>query len=264
MRAYEDHSITYEDQAKIGIWAAKANSENVQVLIVDDNAAWRFEMIGYFQSYDMNAVSVSGGLELHRRLARPGSYLVVLDMQLARENGLELLRKTHSLFHVPIIVTGNRRSDADGVLGLENGADDYLAKPLSLRELVARTRAVLRRKKVDEAGVSQRGAPQRGYTFDGWTLDRRLRTLRDRQGEALALTKSEFSLLIAFVENPQQSLSRTVLMQAVRLNLDTYDRTIDVRVLRLRRKLERHPRPLQAIETVRGIGYTFAIDVTPF
>jgi two-component system, OmpR family, response regulator len=263
MRAYEDHTSAYNDRAKVGMLAAKTKGENLQVLIVDDNAAWRFEMISYFQSYDMNATSVSGGLELHRWLARPGCYLVVLDLQLANEDGLELLRKTHSLFHVPVIVTGNHRDDADGVLGLENGADDYLAKPLSLRELVARTRAVLRRKTGDKAGLSP-GALHRGYSFEGWTLDRHCRTLHDRRGEVLTLTKSEFSLLVAFLENPQQALTREDLMQAASLNLETYDRSIDVRVLRLRRKLQKHPHPLQAIETVRGVGYNFAIDVTPF
>jgi DNA-binding response OmpR family regulator len=173
------------------------------------------------------------------------------------------LREILSRFRVPVILTGGPRNDSDGIAGLERGADDYLARPLSLRELVARTRAILRRKQGGGAGALPRDIKPRGYSFNGWTLDRSSRILRDETGEPIALTKGEFALLFAFLEKPQQVLTRLDLMRAVRLNLDTTDRCVDVRVWRLRRKLESRPGTPQTIETVRNLGYAFKADVKP-
>jgi two-component system, OmpR family, response regulator len=247
----------YQVQSLRAVSAARTDEAETRIIIVDDNTAWCFEMVRYFESFDIKATSASGWLELHRRLSQPGSYLVILDLQLARESGLDLLRKIHSLHRVPVILTGGRPNDIDGVLGLESGADDYLSKPLSLRELIARARAILRRKQRNDVGPSPYVIKRRRYSFNGWTLDRHSRTLRDETGTPLALTKGEFSLLIAFLEKPQQTLTRLELMQAGRLNLNTADRSVDVMVMRLRRKLESHPRAAQTIETVRGVGYNF-------
>jgi two-component system OmpR family response regulator len=254
----------YEDQPLPAVSAARTAEADPRIFIVDDDTAWRFEVVRYFESFGISATSVPGWVELHRRLSWPGSYLVILDLQLAKESGLDLLRKIHSLHHVPVILTGGRQNDIDGIVGLESCADGYLSKPLSLRELVARARAILRRKQGNDVGLSPRSITYRGYSFNGWTLDRRSRILRDETGDPLALTKSEFALLIAFLEKPQQTLTRLDLMQALRLNLDTADRSIDVTVMRLRRKLQSRPRALQTIETVRGIGYSFEAVVEPF
>jgi two-component system, OmpR family, response regulator len=246
------------------ISAARTGEADTRIIIVDDNIAWRFETVHYFKSFDMDAIAVSGWVELHRWLARPGSYLVILDLDLSRECGLDLLRKIHCLFHVPVILTGGRHDDDDGIVGLESGADDYLQKPLSLRELVARARTILRRKQGSCVGPSSHVIEHRGYAFNGWTLDRRCRILRDETGDQLALTKSEFSLLIAFLEKPQQTLTRMELMKAVRLNLDITDRSIDVTIMRLRRKLQNRPGVRQVIETVRSVGYNFTAAVQPY
>ncbi|WFU75090.1 winged helix-turn-helix domain-containing protein [Bradyrhizobium sp. CB2312] len=143
--------------------------------------------------------------------------------------------------------------EGNGIAGLERGADDYLARPLSLRELVARTRAILSNQP-NVAGASPHGVKPRGYSFNGWTLERRSRIMRDETGDPVALTKSEFALLFAFLEKPQEIVSRLDLMQAVRLNLDTMDRSIDVSICRLRRKLQNSPGAPEAIETVRNLG----------
>ncbi|MGJ4943601.1 winged helix-turn-helix domain-containing protein [Bradyrhizobium sp. HKCCYLS1011] len=251
------------DQSVPTVAAVRATGADTRIIIVDDDFTRRFEMVRYFESFDLNATSVSGWPELRRWLVRPGSHLVILDLEVARDSGLDLLREILSRFHVPVILIGGSVNDSDGIAGLETGADDYLARPLSLRELVARTRAILRRKQVNGAGASPNGIKPRGYAFNGWTLDRRSRILRDGTGDPVAVTKGEFALLLAFLEKPHQTLTRLDLMQAIRLNLDSTDRSIDVRIWRLRRKLQSYPGAPPAIETVRNLGYMFKAVVKP-
>jgi DNA-binding response OmpR family regulator len=158
-----------------------------------------------------------------------------------------------------IIITGHRRDDIDRVVGLELGADDYLTKPFNLRELLARVRAVLRRFDVGKAPARD---PERGrFRFSGWQLDRRTRQLVDPAGTPVALTKGEYATLVAFLEAPQRPLSREHLLQATRVHEDVFDRSIDVQILRLRRKLERDPSAPRVIQTERGVGYVFAVAV---
>jgi DNA-binding response OmpR family regulator len=243
--------------------AAGAAVVDTRIIIVDGDDGRRLEMVRYIESFGINTTSVSGWPELHQWLMRPGSYLVILDLEFSGERGLDLLRKIRSRFHVPVILTGGPLNDTDGIIGLECGADDYVARPLSLRELVARARVILKRKQGNDVGLWSRSIKHRGYSFNGWTLDRRSRILRDETGDPVALTKGEFALLIVFLERPKRILTRSNLMQAVRLNLDTADRSIDVRVMRLRRKLQGRPGGPQTIETVRGLGYTFKAVVEP-
>ena len=167
--------------------------------------------------------------------------LIVLDLRLDQEDGLELLRETRSRSDVPvIIITGDGGDEIDRVVGLELGADDCITKPFGLRELLARIRAVLRR---HEAGRSapQRDPERRRSKFGGWQLDRRLRRLVDPAGSQISLTKGEYALLTAFLDAPQRPLSREQLLQATRVHEDIFDRSIDVQILRLRRKLETDP-----------------------
>jgi two-component system, OmpR family, response regulator len=247
------------DQSLPAASAARAAEADTRIIIVDGDLTRRLEMVRYFESFDIDATAVSGWPELRRWLMRPGWYLVILDLEVSRASGLDLLGEIVTRFGVPVILIGGPLNDSDGIAGLERGADDYLARPLSLRELVARARAVLRRNQGNGAGTLPHSVKPRGYAFNGWTLDRRSRTLRDETGDPVALTKREFALLFAFLEKPQQILTRLDLMQAVRLNLDTTDRSIDVGVWRLRRKLQ-NP---QTIETVRNLGYAFKAVVTP-
>jgi two-component system, OmpR family, response regulator len=176
-------------------------------------------------------------------------------------DGLDLLREARSRFDVPVIITtGYRCDEVDRVVGLELGADDYLVEPFGLRELLARVRAVLRRRRV---GITLRlHGPERGRCrFGAWQLDRRHRHLTAPDGSPVPLTKGEYALLTAFLDAPQRPLSREHLLQATHLHEDVFDRSIDVQILRLRRKLEIAPNEPRIIQTARGVGYVFALPV---
>jgi two-component system, OmpR family, response regulator len=152
--------------------------------------------------------------------------------------------------------------EVDRVLGLELGADDYLTKPFGLRELLARVRAILRRHELKRTG--SRKLQRSGFRFGRWQLERESRRLTTQDGSLVALTKSELSLLVAFLECPQRPLTREQLLQATRVHEDIFDRSIDVQVLRLRRKLETDASSPRIIRTERGVGYVFALPVETF
>jgi DNA-binding response OmpR family regulator len=166
---------------------------------------------------------------------------------------------------VPIIIlTGQRLDEVDRIIGLELGADDYVAKPFSPRELLARIRAVLRRAQAHETPPSKKDKPAR-YRFGGWELNLRTRRLMSPAGQLTPLTKGEFALLTAFLWSPQQILTRDQLLTISRLHDDeVYDRSIDVQILRLRRKLEANPSDPQLIKTECGAGYIFTATVEAF
>jgi len=218
-------------------------------------------ILNYFEQNSIRTLGASGRQEMIRQLAGAEVSLVILDLRLGQEDGLDLLREVRSSSDVPvIIITGHRRDDIDRVVGLELGADDYVTKPFNLRELLARVRAVLRR--LNSRRASPTREPQRGcWRFSGWQLDRRTRRLTDPSGAPVALTKGEYALLVAFLEAPQRPLSREYLMQTTRAHEDVFDRSIDVQILRLRRKLERDPSTPRVIQTERGVGYVFAVPV---
>jgi two-component system, OmpR family, response regulator len=217
-------------------------------------------ILSYFGENNICTLVASGREEMLRQLDDAAVNLVILDLRLGQEDGLDLLREVRSSSDVPvIIITGHRRDDIDRVVGLELGADDYLTKPFNLRELLARVRAVLRR---FETGRAPMREPERGrWRFSGWQLDRRTRRLTDPDGAPVVLTKGEYTLLVAFLEAPQRPLSREHLLQATRVHEDVFDRSIDVQILRLRRKLERDPSAPRVIQTERGVGYVFAVPV---
>jgi DNA-binding response OmpR family regulator len=218
-------------------------------------------ILNYFGENSIRTLLASNRQEMVDRLGGTEVNLVILDLRLGLEDGLDLLREVRLSSDVPvIIITGHRRDDIDRVVGLELGADDYLTKPFNLRELLARVRAVLRR---FDAGRSVPARdPERGrFRFSGWQLDRRMRQLTDPAGAAVALTKGEYAMLVAFLEAPQRPLSREHLLQATRVHEDVFDRSIDVQILRLRRKLERDPSAPRVIQTERGVGYVFAVAV---
>ena len=238
-----------------------ANNQPARVFVVEDDPVM-LRMVGdYLEQHNMRAVSASGRQEMVQHFAVREPDLVILDLRLDQEEGFDLLREIRSRSDVPVIITtGHRRDEIDRVVGLELGADDYLTKPFSLRELLARIRAVFRRQKAGRA-VSQRD-PERGrYRFGDWQLDRRSRRLSDPAGDQVALTKGEYALLTAFLDAPQRPLSREHLLQATRVHEDIFDRSIDVQILRLRRKLEADPSAPQIIQTERGVGYVFALPV---
>jgi len=230
-------------------------------LVVEDDNTMRHLVANYLEDHDIRAVSASRRDEVTGLLARSQPDLVVLDLRLGQEDGLDLLREIRARSDIPIIITtGHRRDEIDRVVGLELGADDYITKPFGLRELLARIRAVLRRR---EAGqVAAQRDPEKGRCrFGGWLLDRRSRRLTNSSGEPAALTKGEYALLVAFLDAPQRPLSREHLLQATRIHEDVFDRSIDVQVLRLRRKLEIDPSTPSIIQTERGVGYVFSLPV---
>src|SRR5258706_1093361 len=230
-------------------------------LVVEDDHTMRHLVMNYLAQHDIRAISASRRDEVGGLLVREEPNLVILDLRLGQEDGLDLLREIRSRSDVPVIITtGHRRDEIDRVVGLELGADDYITKPFGLREILARIQAVLRRREAGQAAV-QRDQERGRCRFGGWQLDRRNRRLTDPNGIPGALTKGEYALLIAFLDAPQRPLSREHLLQATRIHEDVFDRSIDVQVLRLRRKLETDPNAPRGILTERGVGYVFALPV---
>ena len=234
-----------------------------RVLVIDDDPSMQHMIVSYLEQHNMQAVAASQRQEMILQFAVGEPTVVILDLCLGQEDGLDLLREIRARFAVPVIIaTGHRRDEIDRVVGLELGADDYLTKPFGLRELLARIRAVLRRRETGRL-AAQRESEQGRCRFGVWQLDRRARRLTDADGAPVALTKGEYALLIAFLDAPQRPLSREHLLQATRIHEDVFDRSIDVQVLRLRRKLESDPRAPRTIQTERGVGYMFTLPVEP-
>jgi two-component system, OmpR family, response regulator len=238
-----------------------ASGEPVRILVVDDDPVTHRMVADYLEDRNMRAISASGRQEMARLLAAGGLSLVLLELQLGRDHGFDLLHEIRSRSDVPVIITTSPHSDEnERVVGLDLGADDCITKPFGLRELVARIRAVLRRR--ERTGVEPQRDPARSrYRFGGWGVNRRTRRLTDPNGFPVTLTKGEYTLLIAFLDAPQRPLSREYLLQATRVHEDIFDRAIDVQILRLRRKLEADLSAPRIIQTMRGVGYVFALSV---
>jgi len=230
------------------------------VLAVDDDPAMRAMIADYLADQNMQVSVATNSREMHRVLAAGAVDLVILDLKLGNENGLEIVRALRADSDLPIIVlTGHRREAVDRVVGLELGADDYLTKPFSPRELLARINAVLRR---SVSARTDRKAGRIRYRFGGWELNLRTRRLTSFSGENVPLTKGEFALLTAFLQSPQHVLTREHLLAASRVHdNEVFDRSIDVQILRLRRKLEADPSAPALIRTERGVGYVFSSSV---
>jgi two-component system, OmpR family, response regulator len=231
-----------------------------RVLVVDDDPAMQRMIVSYLGEHNMRATAVSGRQGLVRALAGREPDVVLLDINLGDHDGLDLLRELRARSVVPVIlITGHRRDEVDRVIGLELGADDYLTKPFGMRELLARIRSVLRRRTMDRLNPARQA--EQNFEFAGWVFSQRSRRLKSPAGAIVPLTKGEFALLSAFVAAPRRPLSRERLLQATRVHEDVFDRSIDVQILRLRRKLEPDPSDPRLIRTERGVGYCFDVDV---
>jgi DNA-binding response OmpR family regulator len=229
-------------------------SNSGHILIVDDEPRVRTLLRRCLEGEGFAVSEAKDGAEMRRRLEREAVSLITLDLNLGAENGLDLAREIRKERNVPIIMLTGKGDAIDRVVGLEVGADDYLAKPFEMRELVARVRAVLRRAQPAERPSS---AGQR-YTFAGWIFDIDQRSLKRRDGAEQDLTTSEFNLLEAFVKRPHRVLSRDDIMDLLKgQDWSPLDRSIDNLVARLRKKVELDPDRPTLIKTVRGIGYTF-------
>jgi len=236
-------------------------SSQPHVLALDDDPAIRQLVADYLTQNDLRCTAVASGKELTALMADETIDLVVLDVRLNGEDGMQIARKLREQSGIPILMLTGRAEEADRVMGLELGADDYLTKPFSPRELLARIRALLRRAQA-QATVADTIGKVRAYRFGGWELNVGLRKLKSPQGESVSLTNGEFSLLAAFVSAPQRILTRDQLLELSRLhNAEVYDRSIDVQILRLRRKIEADPAHPAFIVTERGAGYVFNTSV---
>ena len=230
------------------------NESKTHILVVDDDAALR-ELLGrYLTEQGFRVDTVADGTAMDRQLAAARPDLVILDLMLPGEDGLALARRLRAQGDLPIVMLSARGEDVDRIVGLEVGADDYLAKPFNPRELLARIRAVLRRHgaaPADTPGVNDARA------FGPFRLDTAMhRLLRD--GAEVPVTGAEFTLLRVFLEHPNRVLSRDTLIELIKgYDRSPFDRSIDVRVTRLRRKIEPDPETPVYIRTVRGEGYLF-------
>lgn len=227
------------------------------VAIVEDDAEISELVADLLEREGFEACVCSNGGELDRLVGRRRVDLVLLDLMLPGEDGLSICRRLQAApVAIPVIMVTAKGDDVDRILGLEFGADDYLPKPFNPRELIARVRAVLRRTRNSHRPQAR---PGRRYRFAGWMLDSGSRELLDSAGRAVDLTGGEFDLLIALLDHPQRVLTRDQLLDWTRgRDAGPYDRTIDVQLSRLRRKLEDDPREATIIRTVRGGGYLFA------
>jgi DNA-binding response OmpR family regulator len=230
------------------------------VLAVDDDPTIRGLIVDYLGQNDLRVTAVADGRSMSEVLEREVVDLVVLDLRLQAEDGMGLARRLRDESAIPIIMLTGRRDEADRVMGLELGADDYLTKPFSPRELLARIRTVLRRSR----GEVRQGRPDgvRAYRFDGWELNLNTRRLTAPDGSPVVLSRGEFSLLVVLLGAPHRVLSRDQLLDLSRLHNDeVYNRSIDVQVMRLRRKIEPEQANPRYIRTERGTGYVFSVPV---
>jgi two-component system OmpR family response regulator len=230
------------------------------ILIVDDQEEICDVVQEYLTGEGYRVSTANDGSGMRRVLSQSPADLVILDLMLPGEDGLTLARSLRSESGIGIIILTGRGETVDRIIGLEMGADDYLPKPFHLRELLARVKAVLRRAH-DRSGDS--AAPNRSHArFAGWNLDLSSRELISPDGQEVRLTTGEFDLLSAFVSNANQVLTRDRLLDLARnREAGPFDRTIDVQVGRLRRKLEDDPQNPSLIKTVRGTGYIFTPTV---
>jgi len=235
------------------------------ILIVDDDNEICQLVARFLEPHGFRVTSAGDGPSMRAALQREPADLIILDLMLPGEDGLALCREIRAASRVPIIFLTALNSEADRVVGLEMGADDYLAKPFSTRELLARTRAVLRRSAPPSDAAAEptlKAALGRRLQFSGWTLDTGRRLLTAPDGVLVDLSGGEYELLVAFLERPQFVLTRDQLLDITRgRDAGPFDRAIDMQVGRLRRKIEADPKNPELIKTVRGGGYVLASRV---
>jgi two-component system, OmpR family, response regulator len=230
------------------------------IAVVDDDREVRGLLTQFLEKHGFRVTAVPDGRSLRRVLAAQRVDLVVLDVMLPDEDGLTICRRLSTEGQVPIIMLTGKSDDVDRIIGLEIGADDYLAKPFNPRELLARARNVLRRWDLAPRKVSTEGVAR--YHFSGWTLDTAARELSDAEGARQPLTGAEYRLLLAFVSHPNRVLSRHQLIELTSTRrTELFDRSIDVRVSRLRQLLRDQSGSPRMIKTVYGDGYVLGTTV---
>jgi DNA-binding response OmpR family regulator len=238
-------------------------TQSQHIMIVDDEAPAR-EMVGdYLKMHGFTVTLCDGGKSLRAAIEGGMPDLVVLDLNMPEEDGLSIIRDLKSRINVPVIMLTATASPIDRVVGLELGADDYVAKPCELRELMARIRSVLRRSTPVKAATSEaqpaKSDKDQLVRFGTKWLDLEAQALRDDEGNEHPLTASEFGLLKVFAANPKRVLSRERLLELANArDAEAFDRAVDLRIMRIRRKIEPDPTKPAVIRTVRGGGYLFS------
>lgn len=235
-------------------------SETPHILVVDDNREIRDLLAKFLTKHEMRVSTAADGRDMRRVLDTARIDLIVLDLMLPGEDGLVLCRELRAKSNMPVVMLTAMGEETDRIIGLEMGADDYLAKPFNPRELLARIKAVLRRA---QSLPEPTGAPEnQEIRFAGWIFDPSGRELLSEDGVAVALSTGEYNLLTTFVQHPGRVLSREQLLDLTR-GRDTapFDRSIDTQVSRLRRKVEADPKEPEIIKTVWGGGYVFTPKV---
>jgi DNA-binding response OmpR family regulator len=238
-------------------------SQNPHIIVVDDEAPAR-EMVGdYLKMHGFAVTLCDGGTTLRAAIETELPDLVVLDLNMPEEDGLSIIRDLKARSNVPVIMLTATASPIDRVVGLELGADDYVAKPCELRELMARIRSVLRRSAPKPAAVTAlaaaKPANEQLVRFGTKWLDLEAQALRDDEGNEHPLTASEFGLLKVFAANPKRVLSRERLLELANArDAEAFDRAVDLRIMRIRRKIEPDPTKPAVIRTIRGGGYLFS------
>ena len=234
---------------------------SAHVLAVDDDPSMREAIAAYLEDNQIRVTALASGRDIAEVMEREIIDLVVLDLRLPGEDGLQIARRLRAESLLPIIVLSGLADVVDRVMGLELGADDYLTKPFSPRELLARIRALLRRARAQQT-VADGLQRIRAYRFAGFELNVHIRRLAGPDGENIAITNSEFNLLAAFLAAPQQVLSRDQLLGLSRLHrAEVYERAIDVQIGRLRGKIRPDQSSPELIRTERGAGYVFTAPV---
>ena len=252
---------TVDDNGKAS--GGSASPPDAHVLICDDDGELRRLVADFLQGHGYAVSTAADGRELarHVRSATPID-LVVLDIMLPGQSGLEICRDFRLTSNVPILMLTARGNESDRIAGLEMGADDYMSKPFSSAELLARIKALLRRSRM--VGAGSLAGNRRTFEFEGWKLDITRRELRNPANVIIDLSAGEFDLLLAFLDAPQRVLSREQLLDAARNKTSTaFDRSIDVQISRLRRKIGAPDDNEGFIKTVRGSGYLFVPSVVP-
>ena len=246
------------------------------ILVVDDDDALRALLIDYLTGHGLQVSGVGTAAEAIKAVASNSYSLVLLDLSLPDGDGIDLARQWRATYRMAIICLTGRLEEADRVMGLELGADDYITKPFSLREVLARIRAVTRRSSgaPPDTGLASGGVPNsqvqvpvtrgkhpRSYRFAKWSLNLNTRRLLAPDGKPVSLTNAEFNLLTVFLATPGRIISREQLLERTRAFDDIFDRAIDVQILRLRRKLETDAKNPNLVCTERGVGYFLNAEV---
>lgn len=235
-------------------------SERPHLLLVDDERSIREPLAQYLSRNGFRVTAVESASEARVRLNANAIDLVILDIMMPGEDGLSLCRHIRETSEIPVILLTARTEETDRIVGLEMGADDYVLKPFSPRELVARIKVIFRR--VATGGQRVTAPDGANYSFAGWLLKTQERTLVDSEGVSLPLSTAEYNLMLAFVTRPNSVLSRDQLLDITQgREANAFDRAIDNQISRLRKKIEPDPKNPTLIKTVWGGGYTLSAEV---